>query len=309
MPFPLRRTLDPLVEPVSLAAMKNYLRVDIDDDDDFISTLISVARERAEDMTGRCLLAQEWTFSMDRFPCYWGEGRGEGFFGQHHEFHQSLFRRNDLAITLPRGPVISVESIQYVDNTQTLQTLNPESYEVDYLSQPARITPVYAGSWPTALWDTNSVTIMFTAGYQQTVTEILNLVPVYAVGTTPPVTAYSATLQRASTAIALVSCSDLTLGAATNPVSVVPVAGVTFSNGVLVLPSTVNPDDVIQAVYTVTSIPQSFLHAIKLICSTYYENRAEVIQGGGNFNSFPLPFGAASLLKTYELFPLGYPKG
>src|SRR5580698_760383 len=102
MPFPLRRVLDPIVEPVSLSDMKNYLRVDVTDDDLLISTLISASRERAEDLTGRCLVAQQWVFNMDRFPTWWGnDGGSYYFFEHHHPRHHSMFRSDNIAIILP----------------------------------------------------------------------------------------------------------------------------------------------------------------------------------------------------------------
>lgn len=216
MPFPLRRVLDPATEPISLSDMKSYLRVDYTDDDSLISTLISAARERAEDITARCLISQQWQFSFDQFPRY-------GCFEYlHHRRHRdSMFNLDERAIILPRGPVLSVDSITYVDQiTGTLQTLDPSLYSVDNISEPCRITPKYKTTWPLAQFDTNSVTILFTAGYE--------------------------------------------------------------------------------------TIPQSLRHAMKLIVGAWFENRSEIVQSGGNFNSLPMPLSAAALLGTYALFPLGY---
>jgi hypothetical protein len=292
MPFPLQRTLDPVVEPVCLAVMKNYLRVDIDDDDDLINSLISMARERAEDLTGRCLIAQEWTFSFDRFPFWYGQESGVFFSGEfmHHRHRHSMFRSDHYAIILPRGPVLSVESITYKDLNGDVQTLDPILYEVDLLSQPARIRTVYNGSWPVALWDTNSITIKFIAGYQQTVTEVLTL------SDTAP---FAGTVTRSAAIISLNSAQDVTTGDA--------IVGVLGDGGSISF-ATGTAGQTVQVSYQVPSIPQSFLHAIKLMCGAWYENRAEVVQGGGNFNSMPTPMSASSLLGTYELFPVGYPK-
>lgn len=222
MPFPLKRVSEPATEPVTLDDMKNYLRVDFPDDDALINGLISAARERAEDVTGRCLISQQWQFSFDRFPNHsWHGGYYHG--GYNHGLHRnSMFKSDGLEVTLPRGPVISVDSITYKDQTGATQTLSPSAYNVDLLSQPARIVPVYNTVWPLALHDTNSVTITFTAGY--------------------------------------------------------------------------------------ATVPNSFIHAIKLIVGAYYENRAEVVQSGGNFNQFPMPLSAQALLGTYTMMPLGYPR-
>jgi uncharacterized phiE125 gp8 family phage protein len=215
MAFPLKQVTAPATEPILLIEMKNYLRVDIDDDDDLITTLISTARERAEDLTGRCLISQQWQFAMDKFPAY-------GCFEYlHHRRHRdSMFSLDEKAIILPRGPVLSVDSITYKDQFGTLQTLDPSLYTVDLLSEPARITPKYLSTWPLAQFDTNSINILFTAGY--------------------------------------------------------------------------------------ANVPNSFIMAIKLIVGAWYESRAEVVQGSGNFNKLPCPLSAESLLGTYQLYPLGY---
>lgn len=292
MPFPLQRVLDPIVEPVPLADMKNYLRVDIDDDDDLILTLTSAARERAEDFTSRCLVPQQWILSMDRFPTWWGNDGGATFFFEHrHPRHHSMFRSDNIAIILPRGPVLSVDSITYKDLTGTVQTLDPTFYEADLISQPARIRPVYNGSWPTALFDTNSITIKFTCGYQQTVVEALT-----ATNTSP----FTVQITRVKNFVSLTSVVDVTT----------PVGGCTIdpTTGLITVPSGESGKPLI-VTYQVSSIPQSFIHAIKLIASAWYENRSEVIQGGGNFNSLPTPISAASLLGTYDMLPVGYPKG
>lgn len=291
MPFPLQRVLDPIAEPVSLVDMKNYLRVDIDDDNDLISGLISAARERAEDLTARCLIRQQWVFSLDRFPTWWGYESGSSyFFEHHHPRHHSMFRSDNISIILPRGPVLSVDSITYKDISGTVQTLDPTFYNVDLISQPARIRPLYNGVWPQALFDTNSVTIKFTAGYEQTVTETL---------TVPSAAPYTVTPSRAASFLSLTSVS--------NGATAVVGSTVDPSTGIITVPSA-EAGLVLLVTYQANSIPKSFIHAIKLIAAAWNENRSEVIQGGGNFNSMPTPLSAESLLGTYQLFPLGYPK-
>jgi hypothetical protein len=290
--FPLRRTLDPLTEPVSAEAMKNYLRVDVDEDNELIMGLISAARERAEDLTSRSLVPQQWTFALDMFPTWWLEtGLSTNFYGIQHPGHRSLFRHDGNVITLPRGPLISVDSIQYIDGSGTLQTLDPATYVIDYLSEPARITPAYGLSWPTTQWTVNAVTIKFTVGYQQTVTETLT------VSSSAP---FTVTVGRAVTAQTLVSVTSVPSG----PV----VTGCTLNNGVITFPTNAQANTKVSVVYLVSSIPQSFIHAIKLMCGAWYENRAEVVQGGGNFNSMPTPISAVSLLAMYDMLPVGYPR-
>jgi hypothetical protein len=272
--------------------MKLYLRIDIDDDDVTTQNMISTARERAEDLTARCLLRQQWVFSFDKFPTWWGNESGSSyFFEHHHPRHHSMFRSDNVAIILPRGPVLSVDSITYKDISGTVQTLDPATYNVDLLSQPARIRPLYNGVWPQALWDTNSVVIKFTAGYEQTVTEVL---------TVPSVAPFAVTISRFNKFLSLTSVTDVASGTLLSGCSIDINGAVTVPSGEAGLR--------VSVVYQVNSIPNSFLMAIKLLCAAWNENRAEVAQGGGNFNSLPTPIAATSLLGTYELFPVGYPK-
>jgi uncharacterized phiE125 gp8 family phage protein len=62
----------PVVEPVSLADAKAYLRVEHDADDDVISGLISAARLQVEAQTRRALITQTWQLRRDSWPA---EGR------------------------------------------------------------------------------------------------------------------------------------------------------------------------------------------------------------------------------------------
>jgi len=301
MPFPLRRVLDPIVEPLSLADMKLHLRVDSDYEDDLISTLISTTRERAEDLTGRSLLSQQWIFGLDKFPSYYGAETGGTYIGEHHHHrHDEMYRSDKLAIILPRGPVISVDSITWTDFSGNINTLSPTQYNVDLLSEPARIRPLYNSNWPWAIFDTNSVIVTFTCGYQQTVTEQLTA----TVGESPVVV-----VSRIANLLSVGSIYDVASITTEVPLGnpITPTA-VNLATGHITLPAG-ESGLAVNVTYLTSSIPKAFIHAMKLMGTAWYENRSEVVQGGGNFNSMPTPMGASSLLSTYELFKFGYPKG
>lgn len=57
-------------EPVSLTEAKNYLRVEISDDDVLIGDLITAAREAVEAFTGRSLCVKGYRQSLDSFPYF-----------------------------------------------------------------------------------------------------------------------------------------------------------------------------------------------------------------------------------------------
>ena len=51
-------TVEPVSEPITLAQAKNYLKVDFDDDNDLITSLIASARVRLEKYAGVAMSAR-----------------------------------------------------------------------------------------------------------------------------------------------------------------------------------------------------------------------------------------------------------
>ena len=129
----------PTVEPVSLAEAKLHLRVDFDDDDALIESLISAARVAAETLTGRQICTARWMRTLDGFPCS--------------------------SLRLHRCPVQSVVEISYQDQLGQWQTVDPSIYVSDLTSEPARITPGFGNSWPITLPQIGVVRVVFDAGY------------------------------------------------------------------------------------------------------------------------------------------------
>ena len=138
--FP-RRTAEPAADPLGLTQALEHLRLDEADSADYVSTLISVARQQAEDRTERTLMPSTWTLRLPAFPAADGG-----------------------AIELLRPPIIGVTSVQYLDTAGTLQTVAPADYVVDTQSEPGRLLPL-AGSWPATAAHPQAVTIVYTAGY------------------------------------------------------------------------------------------------------------------------------------------------
>lgn len=138
----LTRITGPAVEPISVDQAKLFLRETNTDEDTYIATLISVARETVEEFTRRALLTQTWKLTMDRFP----EGT---------------------SIELERSPLVSVESVQYWPSDGSDQVaLDPGSYLVIPGLIPGLIQ--FRGSvisrWPGTDIRGDAVEISFTAG-------------------------------------------------------------------------------------------------------------------------------------------------
>lgn len=125
--------------PISVAEAKRYSRLTDNSEDALIEGLIRAAwKVYEEHCDDRCLLRKTWVLYLDRFPI--GELR------------------------LPKPPLSSVSSIVYVATDGTSTTWSSSEYLVDAKSEPARITPVFGGLWPTARAQANAVTITFLAG-------------------------------------------------------------------------------------------------------------------------------------------------
>lgn len=140
MPFALSTA--PVVEPVTTTELKAHLRVDGTDEDTLIASLGVAARQHVEEETRRALVTQTWVLKLDEFP-------GSG----------------DAEIRLPRPPLQSVTSVQYVDGNGDTQTWSSSLYVVDTADTPGNISLAYGESWPSTRAQKNAVTITYVAGY------------------------------------------------------------------------------------------------------------------------------------------------
>lgn len=134
----------PTVEPLYLDDVKAHIRIEstYTAEDDYIESLITVAREHVESITGRKLINQTWYAYYDGWP------ECEDY------------------ITLPFAPVVSVTAVTYTDSGNLAHTWPITNYDVDINSEPCRITLGYGDSWPSdTLANRNPVRVEFIAGY------------------------------------------------------------------------------------------------------------------------------------------------
>jgi len=131
----------PVVEPVTLAEAKLHCRIDVDDDDVLVGSLISTAREHLERISRPqlAMTAQRWLYVADAWPA-------------------------SATIELRPYPLLTVEAVRYTDNAGVERTVSPSAYLVDTHSQPGRLHMI--NGWPSAtLAALNGLEIEFTAGY------------------------------------------------------------------------------------------------------------------------------------------------
>lgn len=126
------------VEPISLALAKDHLRVSGDDDNAYILTLISTARQMAEARTNRTLVVRS---------------------------RQAVFDSWGSALVLPQPPLRSVDRIAYLDEQGIEQTLAASDYVVNAHAEPARITLRYGSPSPRTAPQAMAITVDYTAGY------------------------------------------------------------------------------------------------------------------------------------------------
>jgi hypothetical protein len=152
----------PSVEPVTYAEAKAYLRLEHDADQALITSLITTARRLIENQKGRSFVRTTWEQYLDGFPY------GGGYFKRAERYNYGnpnwLPNTNAQPISVPRSPLLSVRSIQYLSASTTWQTLDPSQYRV-VAGSPGQILPVYGSLWPFPLPQDASVRVSFDAGF------------------------------------------------------------------------------------------------------------------------------------------------
>jgi uncharacterized phiE125 gp8 family phage protein len=138
-------TAAPAAEPISLAEAKAHLRVDADEEDALIISLIVAARLLIERTLGLALVTQTWSYFLDAWP-------------------------QACCITLPLTPVQAVNAVTLHDDDGGAAVINASGYTADVLSTPARLLLKTAPS--AAVRAFNGFEVAFTAGYGDDGTDV-----------------------------------------------------------------------------------------------------------------------------------------
>jgi uncharacterized phiE125 gp8 family phage protein len=123
---------------ITVAQAKEHLRVTHSDDDSYIEAISLVATEWCEEFQNKVYVQRQVVDQFDKFP--------------------TEFRPR-------RSPLISVDSITYVDTNGATQTLAASVYDVGTYKEPGRISLAYNQSWPDTRDEINAVTLTYQAGY------------------------------------------------------------------------------------------------------------------------------------------------
>ncbi|MBI9042921.1 MAG: phage head-tail connector protein [Anaerolineaceae bacterium] len=127
-------------EPITTAEAKLHLRVDHNTEDDYIDSLVKLARRHVELIGNLALITQTWDLMMDAWP-----GR---------------------VFPMPLYPLASVVSIKWKDQDGSETTIDSSNYVVDTASRPGRVALVSDYSWPgDSLYPIGAIAMRFTTGF------------------------------------------------------------------------------------------------------------------------------------------------
>ena len=154
----------PTSEPVSLGEQKTHLRLDGSDDDAYIGSCITAARQWIEGQTHRALMSQTWDYKID----YGWPVR--------NCLHQIDYPLNP--VEAQASPI--ADTVTYIDGDGASQTLAASQYTVVARSNNSYIVPAYGVSWPTVRSVPDAVTVRFVAGYATLPEELKRAVMILA---------------------------------------------------------------------------------------------------------------------------------
>lgn len=146
----------PSIEPLTLAEVKSYLKVDYDSDvveDAYIQSLITVAREWCETYQKRAYITQTWELALQEFP-------------EAHTDSLSDYTETNI-IEIPKGKLQTINSFTYKDVYGNAKNLVENTdYIVSTRGILGKVCPPYAKIFPVEpLWPLDPIIINFTCGY------------------------------------------------------------------------------------------------------------------------------------------------
>lgn len=110
----ISRISPPIASAISLDEVKKHLRIDINDDDDYLNDLIDAAVMHLELVSGLKLITQSWRQYLDEMPL------------------------NGM-IKLKVGPVKEIDEVRFYDGDCNPQIISPNALLLDAISSPPRL--------------------------------------------------------------------------------------------------------------------------------------------------------------------------
>lgn len=129
---------DSVFEPFTLSEAKDFLRVDLPDDDAVITSIIKQARYRAEQYTGIGITLKTVEQRFNAFS-------------------------DSIQLTLGNG--VNIVHVKYLDEAQAEQTLSSTVYGFDDFIIPCEVYLKPNQAWPKTSTDRNAIRIQYRAGW------------------------------------------------------------------------------------------------------------------------------------------------
>lgn len=136
----LKVSVAPSLKWTTLQAAKDHLRVTDAGEDAYIVHLINAVQAVAQQITRRTLLTTTYLYYIDVFP-------------------------SNRIIEIPKPLMQSLTHVKYFDTSNVQQTLAATQYDVDTVSEPARIIEASGKTWPSIYEKPNAIEIKYVAGW------------------------------------------------------------------------------------------------------------------------------------------------
>jgi uncharacterized phiE125 gp8 family phage protein len=148
----------PAVEPVSMAELEEYVRVESPADAAFLTMSAVAARRYFEKITGLSLLEQTWLASWDAVPV-------------------DAYGLSARELILPRAPLVAISSVKYLapGSGGVLSTLSSDAYipgGVGQASAFARLCLGESSEWPALGRFPDALQVTFRSGYGVTASAV-----------------------------------------------------------------------------------------------------------------------------------------
>lgn len=137
----------PAAEPVALADIKAFLKIEHDEEDALIGALVAAARLHVEAAVRRLLVAQGWRLTLDAWPAGSGATAPEP---------------SGRLVEIPLGPVMEVTSVAVVDGDGVPVPLDASAWTAETAGIPARL---HVRDAPVPGLPLGGIRIDYTAGY------------------------------------------------------------------------------------------------------------------------------------------------
>lgn len=128
------------LEPITLQQAKEHLRVVIPDEDDYILSLITAARQMAEGRLNRTLMLRT---------------------------RRQVFDRDSTSYALRKPPVVSVDEVSVLDSAGAAMVLDATAFRVRQYGEdaPPEIEALSGATWPALLRTGSLLAVDYLAGY------------------------------------------------------------------------------------------------------------------------------------------------